>query len=250
MKRHISIMSSELKTILVTGASHGIGKATATMLSEKNYRVIGIYNTTSQSEVNKLRKLIKNSIWLKTDLSKREETLDIVNKLRGQKLFGIVNNAGQYIPEKFTEYNTENWDKILELHLTAPLLLCTKLQNQILEGGAIVNISSIYGAVLGGFSGIVYATSKAAISNLTKTLCNVFGSRKIRVNAVAPGMIKTGLSANNGQAALDNIAKNTPLGRLGEPEEIAELVEFLLSERASFINGATIIADGGYTCGD
>ncbi len=239
-----------MKKILVTGASHGIGNAIAKLLSSRGYSVIGVYNNTSAEEINDIKSEIINSEWVKADLSNRDETINLIEKLKNEKLSGIVNDAGQYIPEKFESYDINNWDKIMELHVTTPLLLCTKLQNNIEDGGSIVNISSIYGVVLGGFSGVVYAASKSAISNLTKTLANVFGRRNIRANAVAPGMIKTRLSANNGQAVLDNIAKNTPLGRIGEPEEISEIVEFLLSSKSSFINGATIIADGGYTCGD
>lgn len=224
-----------MKTVLVTGASHGIGKSIAEKLSASGYRIIGIYNSTPILELEQLKSTINNSVWYQADLSNREQTLNLIKTLSTEKLYGIVNDAGQYIPEKFTDYDIDIWDKIMELHVATPLLLCTKLQNNLESGGSIVNIASIYGVVLGGFSGIVYAASKAAISNLTKTLANVFGSKNIRANAIAPGMVKTRLSTNNGQVTLDNIAKNTPLGRIGEPSEIAEIVEFLLSSKSSYI---------------
>ncbi len=239
-----------MKNILITGCTRGIGRATAELLSRSGYRIYGVYHASNADVIADLKKTVPDCVLIQADLSDRKQVSSVIAQLKNVPLYGIVNNAGVYIPENFKSYDMAIWDKVLQLHVTTPLMLSAELQTNIEDGGSIVNIASIYGTVFGGFSGVIYATSKAALANLTKTLCNIFSYKKVRVNAVAPGMVETDLSATNGQTVLQNIAKNTPLGRIGKPSEIAEIIAFLLSEKASYINGATIIADGGYTCGD
>jgi 3-oxoacyl-[acyl-carrier protein] reductase len=239
-----------MKNVLITGASRGLGNAIAKQLASEGYSIHGTYNTASGEVLEQLKKDIPGVTLYKVDLSKRTETLALIDQLKSISLYGIVNNAGQYIPEDFKHYDIKTWDKVIELNVTSILLLASQLQENMEEGGAIVSLSSIYGAVFGGSSAVSYATSKATVASLTKALANMYGYKKVRAVAVAPGMVETDMSRSNGQAVLDAIANNTPLKRIGQPQEIANIVSFLISDKASYINGATIIADGGYSCSD
>lgn len=238
-----------MKNVLITGVSRGLGKEEAIFLSKEGYKIYGTYNK-SETETEELKKEISNLELFQVDLFDRKQTLNFLEKINGIKFHAIINNAGVYIPEKIDEFPIDTWDKILEINLTVPRLIVGKLADNIEDGGVVVNVASIYGVCYGGFSGIAYATTKAAISNLTKTFANTLASRKIRAVCVAPGMIETDMSLSNGQNVLDAIAKKTPLGRIGRPEEIANVVSFLISDRASYINGATLVVDGGYSCSD
>lgn len=239
-----------MKNVLITGVTRGIGKAICYQLAKDGYYIYGIYKSDNINNINQLKKDIKNLTLYKADLTIRKNTLDLIKKLKKIKFYAIVNNAGMFLAEKLQDQTLEIWDKTLELNVTAPKIITSMLADNIEKGGAVINISSIYGYVYGGYSGIIYATSKAAVANLTKTLGNHLGRQNIRVNAIAPGMVDTDMSRSNGLDVLKAIAKKTPLGRIGKPEEIANIVSFLISDKASYINGATIIADGGYSCSD
>ncbi|MBN2016263.1 SDR family oxidoreductase [Candidatus Dojkabacteria bacterium] len=232
------------KTALVTGISRGIGKAICEKLVKKGYFVHGTYNT-GKKEAEEVKKKLKNVEIYQVDFADREQTLGLVKKLGRQKFDAIVNNAGMYEPEEFEEYDVKIWDKTMEVNLNAPLLICLKLCKNVKEGGSIVNIASTDG-LIGSFASMAYSASKAALINITKSLANNLGKRNVRVNAIAPGWINTGMSTEESFEA----TKITPLSRNGKPEEIANLVSFLLSKDASFITGSTIVADGGYTCVD
>ena len=229
------------KTILVTGASRGIGKGIAEELLKRGYRVIGTYNQSAKDS----KTFEKSSPMLQmrqVDLSNRAAILRFLKSLKNEALHGIVNNAGLIDFESWNKYELSIWDKTLALNVTAPLILCTQLANNLRDGGAIVNIASTDGFT-GSFASMAYAASKAALINLTKSLGNNFGKRSIRVNAVAPGWINTGMSTDASYQA----AALTPLARNGTPADVANVVAFLLSDEAAFITGATYVVDGGYT---
>jgi 3-oxoacyl-[acyl-carrier protein] reductase len=234
-------MESTKKVALITGVSRGIGKAICQKLIEEGYFVHGTYNT-STDEVKELQKECDNLKVYQVDFSNRKATMKFLEEMRKIKFDAIVNNAGIFFEEDFNNFDIEGWDSVFEVNVTAPLLICVTLQNNLNIGGAIVNISSTDGFT-GSFGSMAYSASKAALSNLTKSLANNFAVKGIRVNAICPGWINTGMSTPASYKA----THLTPLARNGQPIEIANVVSFLLSDKASFVTGSNLFADGGYT---
>lgn len=230
------------KHALVTGASRGIGRAICKQLISEGYKVYAVYNTGIEEAKELEREFGTNVEAIQTDLSQRGQTLSLVQRLSNITLDAIVNDAGLIEFEDFDHFDFGIWDKTFEVNLNAALVLCIGLRNNIKQGGAIVNIASTDG-MTGSFASMSYAASKAALINLTMSLANNFGLRQIRVNAVAPGWVNTGMSTEESMEA----GSLTPLGRNARPEEIAQVVSFLLSDAASFMSGETIKVDGGYT---
>ena len=232
-----------MKNILVTGMSRGIGRATTKMLVDEGYFVYGVYNT-NKSEAEKIKKELNNVEIFQCDFSNRDNTLSLVSKLKDIKFYGIVNSAGVFLDIDFDNFDIKAWEDTFEVNVHTPLLLVQGLKNSLEDGGSIVNISSTDGMV-GSALGIAYAASKAALINLTQSLANIFASRKIRVNNIAPGWIGDGMQSPKG--LLKEAAELNLLKRTGTYEEIVNVVSFLLSEKASYINGTTVIVDGGDT---
>jgi NAD(P)-dependent dehydrogenase (short-subunit alcohol dehydrogenase family) len=228
-----------MKTVLVTGSTRGIGKAIALELVKAGYEVHGTYNA-SKDEADKLHSE-HGIVFHQADLAKRDDTLRLVKELSGLDLYAVVNNAGIWEMDKPMDMNYATWDRTIEVNLTAPLILSTALAKQMKSGSSIVNISSTDG-MTGGYDGLSYSASKAGLISITKSLGNTLGTKGVRVNAIAPGWVNT-------EMVTDEIAETSsvsiPLGRHAKPEEIATVVEFLISDKASYINGETIVVDGG-----
>lgn len=235
-------MKQPSKVAIVTGISKGIGAAIALRLAEIGYDVHGTYNTDLKG-AKATRSKFPNRIKLyQVDFSKRQSTKAFCKKLAALRVDAVVSNAGIVLFEDFDKFDFDIWDKTLEVNLTAALILAQFFVGRMRPGGAMTIIASTDG-MTGTFASLSYAASKAALITLTKGLGNIFGLRGLRVNAIAPGWVNTGMSTAASAAAKDL----TPLGRNGKPEEIADVVAYLLSDRATYVNGATLIVDGGYT---
>lgn len=230
-----------MKTYLVTGASRGIGMATVKSLVAQDRQVYGTYNMGEDVAKNIEQELDRLQM-LQVNLSDYASIDRLAESLRDVKLDGIINSAGIFEEINFDSFEIAALERNFKVNAFAPVYLTHALKDNLVDGGAIVNISST-DAMVGSNAGMGYSASKAAISNLTLSLANVLAPRHIRVNAVAPGWIGDGMQAP--QALLDLAADYNPLQRIGTYDDIAHLICFLLSDQAAYINGTVITADGG-----
>jgi 3-oxoacyl-[acyl-carrier protein] reductase len=227
------------KVVIVTGASRGIGRASAIQLTKAGYEVHGVFNR-SKDEAENLTKE-HGIVFHQADLSQREQTNNLAKELSQFQIYALVNDAGIFEADDLDSMDFNNWDRHLEINLTAPLVLSIALSKSMRTGSSIVNIASTDG-MMGAFDGLSYSASKAALINVTKTLGNYLGPKGVRANAITPGWIDTAMVTEEPAKASQEM---TPLGRNGKPEEIANVIEFLISDKASYINGETIVVDGG-----
>jgi len=244
----------ENKVALVSGAGSGIGRSIALNYAKEGAKVV--VADINEEHADATVKLIKENggeaIAVKADSSKAEENKRLVEIVVTQygRLDIACNNAGIGGPAKPTaEYAPEEWDRVIALNLNGVFYAC-KYQLQQMEkngGGAIINIASIHGQVAAPNSP-AYTASKHAVVGLTKNIAAEYATKNIRCNAVGPGYIETPLLSDNlSEEAKDAIAAKSPINRLGNVQEIADLVTFLSSDKSSFTTGSYIIADGGYT---
>ena len=168
----------------------------------------------------------------------------------GRRIFGLVNNAGIAVQGVLASFPVVDAERILQVNLLAALRMSRLVLRGMLVAnspGRIINISSIIGTR--GYAGLsAYSASKAGLDGMTRALARELGPRNITVNSVAPGYLRTEMSHGLRERQLDQIVRRTPLGRLGEPADVAPVIRFLLSDDAQFITGQTLIVDGGLTC--
>ena len=237
---------------LVTGASRGIGRAVAMELGRAGYAVCVNYlnsEDAARQAAEALRAGGSDAVAIRADVADGTAVAEMVR--RTEKELGpvtlLVNNAGVAGQAQFQDITDEMWDRYLAVNLGgARNTIRAVLPHMLSEKrGAIVNISSIWG-LRGASCEVAYACTKAAIIALTRSLAMELAPSGIRVNCVAPGVIDTDMVQVLGQETLRDLAEQTPLGRLGRPEDIAHAVAFLASDKASFITGQVLGADGGF----
>ena len=238
------------KTAVITGASRGIGKATAIEFARNGYNVLANYNN-SEKEAMELEKMLTEegcSIKIfKADVSKSFEADAMIEYCL--KEFGgldvLVNNAGISQDKLFTDITDDDWERMMSVNVTSVFNCSRKaLKHMIWEkSGSIINITSMWGET-GGSCEVHYSASKAAIIGMTKALAKEVGPSNIRVNAVSPGVIMTDMCAYYGEETLNELKEETPLMKLGKPEDIAETVYFL-AEKGNFITGQVVGVNGG-----
>ena len=239
------------KNVLVTGASHGIGRATATLFAENGYNVAINYNSSpveAQNLVDELTDKGCNVMAVKANVAKRAEVEEMSAQI--SKTFGdvhiLVNNAGIESQKLFTDVSEAEWDKIFDVNMKG-VFNCTQmaLKSMIREHyGKIINVSSMLG-ITGSSCEVPYSASKAAVIGFTKALAKEVGPSNINVNTVAPGVIDTKMNRRIEPAIIERLKQQTPLGTIGTCEDIAEAVLFLASEGAKFITGQVLSPNGG-----
>ncbi len=239
------------KTVIITGGSRGIGRAISYRFAKENYNIVINYNS-NDNEANITKKKIEEEykvkvLLIKADLKDEKQIKGIVSKTIDE--FGsidvVVNNAGICFDAPFTDKTKELFMNILEVNLIAPFLLCKYAKEELIKSnGSVVNISSTNGIDSYYPESLDYDASKAGLVNLTKNLAMEL-SPNVRVNAVAPGWTNTDMTKNLEPSYRKNEENNVLLKRFAEPEEIANVVYFLASKEASYINGEVILVDGG-----
>jgi 3-oxoacyl-[acyl-carrier protein] reductase len=234
--------SLEGKTALVTGASKGIGKAIATELAAAGATVVVGYRS-GKDEAEALAGEIGGRA-IQADVSSAEEAKRLVEE--AGDLDVLVNNAGLTRDGLLARMSDDDWQTVIDTNLASVFYTCRAVTRPMMRkrAGSIVNISSVVG-VHGNWGQTNYAASKAGIIGFTKSLARELGSRNIRANVVAPGYVKTQLTDVLPEEATGAMLENTPLGRLGDPEDVAGAVRFLSSDAASFITGEVLLVDGG-----
>lgn len=247
-------MSNPDKTVLVTGASGGIGRAIAVEAAKAGYYVICHYNSGVERAQETLR-LIEEAHGLgeivKFDVTNRDECREILNKITEEKgpLWGIVSNAGITRDNVFAAMKGDEWDDVIRTDLDSfynviqPLVLpMARRTNK--RGGRIIVISSITG-IIGNRGQVNYSAAKAGIIGAAKALAMELASRKITVNCIAPGLIETDMIKGIIPEMYEKIVESIPMNRVGKPEEIASLAVFLLSEESGYITKQVISVNGG-----
>jgi NAD(P)-dependent dehydrogenase (short-subunit alcohol dehydrogenase family) len=242
-------MKLKNKVAIITGSSRGIGRATAELFIKEGAKVVINYVKSEKEALELVSKFgEENAIAIKADVSKEFEAKHLVAQTL-QK-FGhidiLVNNAGEILRPGDWNCDLATWRRTLEIDLTSVWLMIKECAPHMMQnGGSIVNISS-YVAQLGSQFVLPYASSKGGVDVLTISMAKGLAT-KVRVNAIAPGNINTDMSKGTDPEFLAKVISNTPLGRFGEPEEIAKAVLFLASDDSSFVTGHILNVDGGYT---
>ncbi len=238
------------KTIIVTGGSRGIGAGIVKLLAEEDNNIVLNYNK-SEENAKKIQKeytdLGKNVEIFKADVTKREEVRRLVEFTiqKYKKIDVLINNAGISQSKLFTEVTDEEWRYVIDNNLTSVFYMSQEVVPHMIQqqSGCIINISSIWGMV-GSSCESVYSVSKAGVDGLTKALAKELGPSHIRVNSIAPGLIDTQMNQDLSEKVLEEIKEETPLGKIGTPEDIAKCVKWLIEDE--FTTGQIISINGGW----
>ena len=247
------------KVAVVTGSSKGIGRAIVLAFAKSNTYAGIVVNARKRDEAEEVVKEVQNigncnSIAIIADVSHEVDCIRLIDETIKHygKIDVLVNNAGIQQEVPFEDTSTEVWQKIIAVDLTGPFV-CSReavkhMLNQNPKGGCVINISSVH-QIIPKPHYVPYATSKAGIEMMTKTMALELAQDNIRVNAVAPGAIATEMNEElkEDKAELNNVLRRIPLQRIGSPEDIANMVEFLASDKASYVTGSTFFVDGGMT---
>ncbi|EPB8179087.1 3-oxoacyl-[acyl-carrier-protein] reductase [Clostridium perfringens] len=239
------------KVAIVTGGTRGIGRAIALKLADHGANIVINYRN-SDKEAEELKAILEEKgvkvLTVKCDISNFEDSKNLMDKCK--EVFGkidiLVNNAGITKDTLIMRMKEEDFDNVIDVNLKGTFN-CAKHASAIMlkqRFGKIINMTSVVG-IAGNAGQVNYAASKAGVIGLTKSLAKELGSRGITVNAVAPGFINTDMTASLSEKVKEEASKNIPLKRLGDPEDVANLVRFLSSDAANYITGQVINVDGG-----
>lgn len=243
-------MQDKQKIAIVTGASRGIGREVAKELAESGITVIANYNK-SEEEAKKLQQELEEQNFkleiVKADVSKREDVKKLVEYTieKHGKIDILINNAGISEYKLFTDETDEDWDKLINTNLYSAFAMSQEVIPNMVHNkkGCIINISSIWG-IVGGSLEVLYSISKAGLDGMTKALAKELGPSNIRVNSIAPGMINTKMNSKFTEKEIEEIKEEIPLERLGDPQDIAKCVKWLIDD--NYTTGQVISINGGW----
>jgi len=232
------------KTVLITGASRGIGAAIARLFAEKGYRVVINYNKSEEKALALAGQI--GAIAVKADITKPDEVakmLETIHVYYG-KVDILINNAGIAQQKLFTDITESDWDNMFDVNIKSMFTVTQAVVRDMLAGqsGAIINISSIWG-ISGASCEVHYSASKSAVIGFTKALAKELGLSGISVNCIAPGVIDTEMNAHLDAEAMEALKEETPLGKIGTGEDIARAALFLAE--SEFMTGQIISPNGG-----
>jgi glucose 1-dehydrogenase len=247
------------KVAVVTGSGKGIGRAIVLAFAKSGAYSGIVVNARKREEAESVAKEIVNlgnsdAIAVIADVSQEADCIKLIDETAKHygKIDVLVNNAGIQQEAPIEDTSTDVWQKIIAVDLTGPFV-CSReavkhMLNQKPRGGCIINISSVH-QIIPKPHYVPYATSKAGIEMMTKSMALELAQDNIRINVVAPGAIATDMNEKlqDDKAELNRVLRRIPLGRIGRSEEIADMVEFLASEKASYVTGSTFFIDGGMT---
>lgn len=238
------------KLAIVTGASKGIGREIAKTLAKNKIKVIANYNNSEKEAKELKEELKKEGIEIdivKADVSTREGTSQLAKYVleKYKKIDILINNAGISEYKLFTDETDEDWQRVINTNLYSAFAMSQEVIPSMVhkKEGLIINISSAWG-VVGGALEVIYSVSKAGMDGLTKALAKELGPSNIRVNSIAPGMINTKMNSNLNDEEIENLKEETPLGKIGEPKDIAKCIKWLIED--GFTTGQIISINGGW----
>ena len=235
------------KVIVITGASRGIGAATALLAAKSGYFVV--VNYSAENICRKITQDGEKCIAVKADISNADDVKKLYDKSMeiAGKVDVLVNNAGISEFSLFTDIGEKQWDRMFDTNVKGNFLVSKAFIPQMVhrKNGKIINISSVWG-ICGASCEVHYSASKAAVIGMTKALAKELGPSGITVNCVAPGVIDTDMNAAFSKEDIRALIDETPIERIGSPQDVAETVLFLASDRADFITGQVISPNGGF----
>lgn len=238
------------KIAIVTGASKGIGREITRQLARNGIKIIANYNRSEKEAIELKKELAEENIMIdiiKADISKREEAKRLVECVleKYHKIDILINNAGISEYKIFTNETDEDWNRIINTNLYSAFVMTQEVIPNMIhhKNGCIINISSIWGMV-GASLEVLYSISKAGMNGLTKALAKELGPSNIRVNAIAPGIIDTKMNSRFSKEELKQIEEEIPLERLGQSEDIAKCVKWLIED--NYTTGQIISINGGW----